>query len=114
MSNMSDIRLNDGSAFDEVAAHRHAYNAAFYELGFKWHWDSAIYQSVSCADGEKQRIHAYLEQHHPHMLKAYDVDFLVDVIRTTQARCFETMAANGMQPAAFVNWAEFQQLEVGV
>jgi hypothetical protein len=111
---MFDNTADRQDADQSVDAHRNAYNAAFYELGLKWHWDSDIYQSVSCKDGEKDRIRTYLETHQPHLLKAYDADFLVDVIQTTQARCYDAMNANGNRVGSFINWAEIQKVEVGI
>jgi hypothetical protein len=111
---MSITSLDHDVIFDNVDAHRHAYNAAFYELGLKWHWDSEFYRSVSGRDSEKQLIRAYLESHQPHMLKAYDADFLAEAIQQTQARCFESLIANGTRHSDSVNWAELQSREVGI
>jgi hypothetical protein len=111
---MSITSLDHDVTFDNVDAHRHAYNAAFYELGLKWHWDSSFYRSVSCKDGEKRLIRSYLESHQPHLLKAYDADFLADVIQQTQARCFENLVANGSRHSASIDWAELQAREVGI
>jgi hypothetical protein len=111
---MSITSLDHDVAFDNVDAHRHAYNAAFYELGLKWHWDSEFYRCVSCKDGEKQLIRSYLETHQPHLLKAYDADFLADVIQQTKTRCFENLVANGSRHSATINWAELQSREVGI
>lgn len=105
------------SAADAVDIHRNAYNAAFYELGLKWHWDGKIYPSVLCQDDERARLRAYLETHQSHLLKAYDAEFLVDAVQTAKARCFETMSEAGSRrgaPAAAINWAELHQHEVGV
>ena len=64
---------------------RNAYNAAFYELGFRWHWDSATYDDLArrSAD-EPDRIRHYLAARQPHLLKAYDAEFLVELIRQKQ------------------------------
>ncbi|MDB5774746.1 MAG: hypothetical protein JWP38_879 [Herbaspirillum sp.] len=97
-----------------VDIHRNAYNAAFYELGLKWYWDCANYQAVLCPEDERQQLRAYLETQHPHMLKAYDTNFLIDAIQTTKARCYSAMAADGRGLGVTVNWAEIQQHQVGV
>ena len=53
---------------DEIE--RNAYNAAFYELGFRWHWDShTYYELLSQSQHEAERIRHYLKTHQPHLLK---------------------------------------------
>ena len=59
---------------------RSAYNAAFWRLGFSWQWDPATYRELALIPQEKERIRRYLERHQPHLLKAYDSDFLCEVI----------------------------------
>jgi hypothetical protein len=101
---------------DAADIHRNAYNAAFYELGLRWHWDGKIYPSVLCQDEERARLRTYLESHQSHLLKAYDAEFLVDAVQTAKARCYETMIAAGSQRGAGapINWAEIHRAEVGV
>ena len=63
-------------------AERDAYNAAFYELGLRWHWDEATYAALVRQSPEPQvRIRAYLEQHHPHLLSVYDPAFLATAVQ---------------------------------
>jgi len=71
---------------DPHYAERNAYNAAFYELGLRWHWDSETYRELQSTACEKERIRRYVKTHQPHLLTAYDVDFLVNAIETTKAR----------------------------
>ena len=40
-------------------------------------------------------VKAYLEKYQPHLLAAYDVDFLVNAIETKKAHCRETMTSSG-------------------
>ena len=93
---------------------RNAYNAAFYELGLRWHWDAETYQALSHKEDEKERIRFYLENHQPHLLKAYDADFLIEAIQSVKSRCYQDMGSCGDQKPAFVNWAEMHTHEVGV
>ena len=73
---------NDDSGVD---LERNAYNAAFYELGFRWHWDSATYDDLARRSAnEADRIRHYLSAQQPHLLKAYDAEFLVELIRQKQ------------------------------
>jgi hypothetical protein len=66
-------------------AQRHAYNAAFESLGLTWHWDSETYAALG-GQGPLG-LRRYLESHHPHLLRAYDADFLVQAIESAKARC---------------------------
>lgn len=60
---------------------RNAYNAAFYELGLRWHWDGATYGELLMHSAQpRSRIHHYLQTRQPHLLRAYDADFLADAI----------------------------------
>lgn len=99
---------------DAIECHLAAYNAAFYELGLSWYWDSDTFHVLQKLPCERDRIKSYMEEHQSHLLNAYDADFLINAIQTTKARCFETMTDNGAKKAAMVNWAEFQRAEVGV
>lgn len=93
--------------------HCDAYNVAFYELGLRWHWDQAFYQSVLNHADERARLRDYLKSHQPHLLKAYDVEFLADAIEQVKSRCLGTMLASGRTTGAANNWAELQQHQVG-
>lgn len=73
----------------QAQAHRQAYNAAFEELGLSWHWDPITYACLPASGREGLR--AYLEQEHPHLLRAYEADFLIDAIETAKRRCHEAM-----------------------
>jgi hypothetical protein len=111
---MINTRINSESARNAVDLHRDAYNAAFYELGLKWHWDADIYQSILPRTQENDRLRNYLETHHPHLLKAYDAGFLVNAIQETKARCYDAMAAAHGSNDSHINWAEIQKAEIGV
>jgi hypothetical protein len=66
---------------------RHALNVAFGELGLCWHWDEQTWSELQAIPTEGERLRAYVRTRHGHLLKAYDVDFLVDAIRATKSRC---------------------------
>jgi hypothetical protein len=58
-----------------------AYNAAFYELGLRWHWDRDTYAAlVRHSTDPHARIRHYIETHQPHLLSAYDPAFLAAAI----------------------------------
>ena len=70
-----------------------AYNAVFDELGLGWHWDPRVMQELSSITVESERIAEYLRRHHPHLMKAYPLDFLASAI--TQSK--ERFASGGRQ-----------------
>ena len=114
---MFDKKIDHQPVADAADIHRNAYNAAFYELGLKWHWDGKIYPTVLSHDEERARLRQYVETHQSHLLKVYDAEFLVDAVQTAKDRCYETMAAAGTRrgtPDSSINWAELHQNEVGV
>lgn len=109
---MLTARTNDTTAQDAADIHRSAYNAAFYELGLKWHWDADHYECVLPASQEKAHLASYLRNHQAHLLKAYDAEFLVDAITAAKSRCYQTLLISG-RTRPNVNWAEMQQAQVG-
>lgn len=111
---MMSFSADRQSSVDPTAIHCDAFNAAFYELGLRWHWDVQTYQSLCPTTEEKERIRAYLESHQPHLLKAYDAEFLIEAIQTTKARCYESLSASSGKTSPAINWAELHSHEVGV
>lgn len=94
--------------------HRNAYNAAFYELGLRWHWDAQTYQTLLPKEDEKERIRCYLEQHHAHLLNAYDAEFLIEAIESTKKRCYNNLAQCDAKTLGYINWAEMHSGEIGI
>jgi hypothetical protein len=82
-------------ADDEIQ--RQAYNSAFDELGLAWHWDRATYARLPEGPG---RVRAYVEREHPHLLRAYDADFLVNAVETAKARCHAVMTRSRNEHAS--------------
>lgn len=105
--------INGDVATDAADIHRNAYNAAFFELGLRWYWDSEIYPAVLSEADERRCLRQYVVKHQPHLLTAYDADFLVDAIQATKARCYGRMKLSGCKGGAHVNWAALQHGEVG-
>jgi hypothetical protein len=85
---------------DEI--HVSAYNRAFHEMDLDWHWSANTYRELAPEAGERDRIRAYLTTRHPHLLKAYDADFLADAIHGMKNRFYDAILAsrNGQAPSA--------------
>ena len=90
---------------------RNAYNAAFYELGLRWHWDcetfDALKQRVASAEG---RLQHYLQTRQPHILRAYDAGFLVRAIQERAAQFQANYRSNPTRPC---DWSQLATAEVG-
>ncbi len=95
--------LLDTTATDRADQARHAYNAAFEELGLSWHWDSATYARLHADGGDAVRT--YLETEQSHLLRAYEADFLVEAIEAARARCHAGMASNRAGMAPCTSWS---------
>lgn len=95
---------------------REAYNAAFYELGLRWHWDGDTYEQLQRA-GEQPaaRLRHYLETRQGHLLKAYDADFLVRAIENTKAAVRARHDPQRLASAAArrFDWAQALGCELG-
>ena len=92
---------------------RDAYNAAFHELGFRWHWDSDTYRALhSRTSDAAERINHYLETRQPHLLKAYDASFLIQVIQEKKAQHANRKASGAVRCRHF-DWAQTVGCEIG-
>ena len=69
----------------ESEAHRHAYNAAFHLLDLNWHWDPATFARIGRYG--RAGVKSWVELEQSHLLKAYTIDFLVNAVEVTKARC---------------------------
>ncbi len=96
---MLNALLSQTAAGQAAEAHRHAYNAAFEELGLTWYWDAATYARLQAHGRDGVRI--YLETEQSHLLRAYEAEFLVGAIETTQARCYASMVRQAPTSAAW-------------
>ena len=107
MGKGSEIESEAGGADQE----RNAYNAAFYELGLRWHWDSATYDDLARRSAnEAERIRHYLSASQPHLLKAYDAEFLVDLIWHKQV---QHRRRDGGTRARGFDWSQTLSGELG-
>ncbi|SFM86843.1 hypothetical protein [Variovorax sp. OV329] len=94
---------------------RNAFNAAFNELGLRWYWDCVTYVELlrQRADAPA-RIRHYLESQQPHLLRAYDAEFLCGVIQDKAAEHRQRLSQAGIAGAAHFNWAETLGRELGI
>jgi len=92
---------------------RSAFNAAFYELGLRWHWDSRTYESLAAQPCERSRVRSYLEGEQPHLLRAYDADVLTDAIITAKARLQAALARCPSSALPSFDWTDARWGEVG-
>lgn len=94
---------------------RHAYNAAFHELGLRWHWDERMYEKLSRIPHRGDRMRTYLELCRPHMLRAYDCNFLANAIEELKTQCREALASSAQAGRNVgINWSEFERPQLGV
>lgn len=95
-------------------AERNSLNAAFYELGFRWHWDSDTYNALlSQRSSTSERIRYYLETRQPHLLKAYDAAFLVELIQEKKALIGNQRSRTSAAAARHFDWSESLGAELG-
>jgi hypothetical protein len=76
-------------------AHLSAYNAAFSDLGLRFRWDRATVDLLKEFNGEVARITAYIERYHSHLHRAYDAEFLAQMILQKKDRYYSEFAAIG-------------------
>jgi hypothetical protein len=101
------------SADERIEVERSAFNAAFYELGLRWHWDAATYANLAAEPCERSRVRRYLEGEQPHLLRAYEADFLADAILATKDRCHRALGHCTARAIPSFNWADARWGEVG-
>lgn len=95
-------------------AERNAYNGAFYELGLRCHWDAQTYSSlVHRCTHAPERVRLFLESAQPHLLRAYDAEFLVAAIESRKAIIGGRGDPSRSGAMASVNWAAIQAGEIG-
>lgn len=93
------------------ALERDAFNAAFRELGLRWHWDAPTFQALKSIGGDDERIHAYMESHCPHLLKVYDAAFLANAVQGVKSERLDTYA--GRRSRASAECADFALAQTG-
>lgn len=75
-------------------AHLSAYNAAFSDLGLRFRWDRTTLDLLKEFNGENARITAFIERYHGHLHRAYDADFLAQLILHKKNQYYSEFAAS--------------------
>ncbi|WP_418320638.1 hypothetical protein [Piscinibacter sakaiensis] len=81
---------------------RHAFNASFHDLGLVWYWDIDTFEELQAPGRDAAAmVRAYLTTAQAHLLKAYDVEFLVDRIVARMKEIRASGAARAPHATAF-------------
>ena len=93
---------------------RSAFNAAFFELGLRWHWDDSTYAGLASEPCERSRVRHYVQTMQPHLLTAYDADFLADAVVRAKQRCQKALAHCTSRTLPRGNWTDPRWGEIGI
>ena len=63
-----------------MIADRHSVNRAFRELGLRFQWDERTWAELSAMPDVREQLRYYLPRHQPHLLGAYDAEFLGNLV----------------------------------
>jgi HAD superfamily hydrolase (TIGR01509 family) len=87
----------DGTLADTEDAHRRAFNQAFAEEGFDWHWDVPLYTRLLETSGGKERIAAWWRgsQTVPRELEAGAFDETVARLHARKTALYEQAVRDG-------------------
>ncbi|MGA9380476.1 MAG: HAD-IA family hydrolase [Phormidium sp.] len=92
----------DGNLADtERDGHRIAFNQAFAEQGFNWHWSESLYGELLAIAGGKERIQYYLKKHHPTFQPTSEWEVFLANLHTLKTKYYRkllTAAAIPLRP----------------
>ncbi|CAH2788941.1 MAG: FIG00454455: hypothetical protein [uncultured Paraburkholderia sp.] len=74
-------------------AHLSAFNAAFSDLGLRFHWDRATLDVLKEFNSEAAKVTAYIERSHAHLHRAYDAEFLAQLILHKKAQYYSEFSS---------------------
>ena len=63
-----------------MTADRHSVNRAFRELGLRFQWDERTWAELCAMNDVREQLRYYLPRHQPHLLGAYDAEFLANLV----------------------------------
>jgi hypothetical protein len=73
-------------ANDPVAAELAAYNQAFCELELPWSWDATTLSQLKSIASDCDVVGAYVERSQAHLLRAYEKEFLCNLVAAARDR----------------------------
>lgn len=73
-------------ANDPLATELAAYNRAFCELELPWRWDATTLSQLKSIATDSDVVGAYVERSHAHLLRAYEKEFLRDLVCAARDR----------------------------
>ena len=86
---------------DNTELDRHAFNAAFHELGLRWHWDADTYERLCQRDSDIGAVtRHYLRDAQAPLLRAYDEAFLADAIVSRMVRVRQSIGGRAPRSLA--------------
>lgn len=85
----------DGTMADTEDAHRRAFNIAFTEKGFDWHWDTPLYKELLAVTGGKERIRYFFQRSHPEMLKDPATNVLIQELHALKTQKYTDLVDSG-------------------
>ena len=69
-----------------MTADRHSVNRAFRELGLRFQWDERTWAELCAMHDVREQLRYYLPRHQPHLLGAYDAEFLGELVAERLAK----------------------------
>jgi hypothetical protein len=106
-------RIAATSTDDDAELDRHAFNAAFHELGLRWHWDAHTYERLCQRAGDASGVtRHYLRDAQSHLLKAYDEGFLAEAIVSRMVRVRRQIGGRAPRSLA-CDWIASSEGETG-
>ena len=91
---MTDRTIAPAADEESLELDRIAYNAAFYDLRLSWYWDCDTFARLQEFPDSASRVRRYIETQHPHLLRAYDPEFLAQAIETAKAEHRRTLESH--------------------
>jgi hypothetical protein len=73
-------------ANDPLTAELTAYNHAFCELELPWRWDATTLRQLKSIATDSDVVGAYVERSQAHLLRAYEKDFLRNLVLAARDR----------------------------
>jgi len=82
-----------GTAGDPLTAELAAYNHAFCELELPWRWDASTFRHLKSIAADRDLVGTYVEHNQAHLLRAYEKDFLRDLVHSACDRYRRELSA---------------------